>query len=162
MKRFAIALALLAGAALAQTLPDTLGRPASPDTTVTRPDSARAVSFPVPKKSPGTAVLLSFLLPGGGQVYTGRYWKAAIIAPAELSLGYFSVKDHIAATRALAGGDTIGYVRLRDRRNALLWWTGAVLAFSMADAYVSAQLYGFDREMRFAVGPTRLGLELEL
>jgi len=157
-----LALALLAGAAIAQTLPDTLDRPATPDTAVTRPDSTRSISFPVPKKSPGTAVLLSFLLPGGGQIYTGRYWKAAIIAPAEVALGCFSVKDHIAATRALTGGDTTGYVRLRDRRNALLWWTGAVLAFSMADAYVSAQLYGFDRQMRFALGPTRLGFELEL
>jgi hypothetical protein len=155
VSRLLLALALAAGAALGQT----------PDTTAAKPVPRELVPdsvFAVPHKSPGTAVLLSFLLPGGGQVYTGRYWHAAVIAPAEISLGFFSVRDHMGATRALAGGDTTRYVSLRDRRNALLWWTGAVLAFSMADAYVSAQLFGFDRQMRFALGPTRAGLELDI
>jgi len=117
---------------------------------------------PQPRKSPGTAVLLSFLIPGGGQVYTRRYAEACLIAPAEVALGCLSVRDHQAATRALAGGDTTGYVRLRDRRNALLWWTGAVVAFSMADAYVSAQMFGFDRQMGFALGPLRAGLVISI
>lgn len=152
-----LGLVLLAGSVLAQTnaseprsnLPDSMPRE---DKVVYRP-----------AKSAGKAVLLSFLLPGGGQVYTGNWWKAALIAPAEVTLGYFSVKEHMAATEALNSGDTTGsgYVLHRDRRTALLWWTGAVLAFSMADAYVSAQMYGFDREMRFVIGPTRTGIAVE-
>jgi hypothetical protein len=128
------------------------------------PDSTKGVgrdSTPYrPARSTGTAVLLSFLLPGGGQVYTGNWWKAALIAPAEVTLGYFVVKEHLATSEALGAGDSTGYVRHRDTRTALLWWTGAVIAFSMADAYVSAQMFGFDREMRFTIGPMRAGIAM--
>lgn len=177
--RAGLALALLfAGAVLAQ--PARVGRgpipvpePAQPDTVLTAvPDSAAADTSTVPdsapeqpkavlaRKSPGKAVLLSALVPGGGQVYNGDWWKTLIIAPAELGLAYFAVQDHRSAGAALAAGDTSRYESLRDRRNALLWWTGAVVAFSMADAYVSAQMYAFDRQMTFALGPARVGVAL--
>lgn len=125
------------------------------------PDSqptAQVKSGVVQEKSAGTAVLLSFLIPGGGQAYTGRWWKACLIAPVEVTLGVLSVKDHLSAVRLLRAGDEEGYVTLRNRRNVFLWWTGAVLAFSMADAYVSARMYGFDRQMQFTLGPGRAGL----
>ena len=116
-----------------------------------------------PARSTGTAVLLSFLLPGGGQVYTGNWWKAALIAPTEVTLGYFVVKEHLSASDYLSRfslhhvhSDSANYVRHRDARTAFLWWTGAVVAFSMADAYVSAQMFGFDREMRFTIGPSEV------
>jgi len=111
-------------------------------------------------KSAGRAVLFSALVPGGGQVYTGNWWKACLLAPAEVTLGALSVRDHTDATEALRAGNEDEYVRLRNRRNAFLWWTGAVLAFSMGDAYVSAQMYGFDRQMTFALGPFRAGVAL--
>ena len=57
--------------------------------------------------------------------------------------------------------DSASYARHRDTRTALLWWTGAVVAFSMADAYVSAQMYGFDREMRLTIGPMSAGVAME-
>jgi hypothetical protein len=138
ISRALVGLALVAGFVLAQT-PDTLGPPLVPAGSTAR-DTGRYR----PAKSTGTAVLLSFFLPGGGQVYTGNWWKAALIAPAEITLGYFSAKEHNS-----------------DRRTALIWWTGAVVAFSMADAYVSAQMYGFDREMHLTVGPTRAGIAME-
>jgi TM2 domain-containing membrane protein YozV len=152
-----VGLALLAGFVLAQT-PDRLKpQPMSVDTTP-KVDTVRSYR---PAKSPGTAVLLSFLLPGAGQIYTGNWWKAALIAPAEVTLGYLSVKEHLSATESLRDGDTVNYVRHGDARTAFLWWTGAVVAFSMADAYVSAQMYGFDREIRFTVGPIRAGIAME-
>ena len=134
-------------------------------------DTARAE----PRKSPGTAVLLSLLLPGGGQVYAGQWWRAAIIAPAEVTLGYLSWREHREVVRwdALRRSDALiedarsEYHRHRDRRAALLWWTGAVLAFSMADAYVSALMYRFEEQMAFPVeqawlklGPGRVGIEV--
>jgi len=155
--RALVGLALLAGLASAQT-PDTLKPQLKPADNMAQADSFLAYR---PAKSTGTAVLLSFVLPGGGQVYTGNWWKAALIAPAEVTLGYLSVREHLAATNAWNDGDTTGYVQHRDRRTALLWWTGAVLAFSMADAYVSAQMYGFDREMRLGLGPMRAGIAME-
>jgi hypothetical protein len=155
--RALVGLALLAGFVLAQT-PDTLEPQLEPPDSTS---SADTVGHYRPPKSTGTAVLLSFLLPGGGQVYTGNWWKAALIAPAEVTLGYFSVKEHLAATDASRGNDTAGYVQHRDRRTVFLWWTGAVVAFSMADAYVSAQMYGFDREVRLTLGPMRAGIAME-
>jgi hypothetical protein len=162
--RALVGLALLAGSVLAQT-PDTLRSQARPaDST----PGSNTVGAYRPAKSTGTAVLLSFLLPGGGQVYTGNWWKAALIAPAEVTLGYFSIKEHLSASDYLSQfklyhdqSDSANYVRYRDMRTALLWWTGAVVAFSMADAYVSAQMYGFDREMRLTFGPMRAGMAME-
>lgn len=148
-------LALSVGLARAQP-PDTLARPPSPLDSTARADTIRPYR---PARSPGTAVLLSFLLPGGGQVYTGNWWKAALIAPAELTLGYLALKEHRIAgdylsrfAQSRSQSDSLNYVRHRNTRTVLLWWTGAVVAFSMADAYVSAQMYGFDREMRFTLG----------
>lgn len=162
--RALVGLALLAGFVLAQ-IPDTLKPQLNPPDSTFKSDTIGTYR---PAKSTGTAVLLSFLLPGGGQVYTGNWWKAALIAPAEVTLGYFSIKEHLSASDYLSQfnlhhvqSDSVNYVRHRDTRTALLWWTGAVLAFSMADAYVSAQMYGFDREMRLALGPMRAGIAME-
>ncbi len=47
-------------------LPDTL-----------RIDSAKGSGLAL--KSPATAVILSAVVPGAGQIYTGRYWKVPII-----------------------------------------------------------------------------------
>jgi len=155
--RALLGLALLAGSALAQ-VPNAVKPQANPPDSVPGDDTVVVYR---PAKSTGKAVLLSFLLPGGGQVYTGNWWKAALIAPAEVTLGLFSVREHLAASDALSGGDTTRYAQHSGRRTALLWWTGAVLAFSMADAYVSAQMYGFDREMRLTIGPTGAGIAME-
>lgn len=140
--------------------------------TVVRGESVATQRAGRRQKSPGRAVLLSLLLPGGGQVYTGEWWRALVIAPAEVTLGYLTYRTHLAASAALGRGDSTDYAKLRDRRTALFWWTGAVIVFSMADAYVSAQLYGLDQEMQFAgpvrrwlrarISPTGLGFELGL
>ena len=165
-RRFAVAFALLlAGPAVAQpALPDSTAKPAVTDSA----KSAAKDSVPYrPPKSTGTAVLLSFLLPGGGQVYTGNWWKAALIAPAELTLGYVTLRTHQNLMAFLRNDAIIEhrdqeYYRRRGTRDALLWWTGAVIAFSMADAYVSAQMFGFDREMKLTIGPTRAGIAMGL
>jgi hypothetical protein len=162
--RALVGLALLVGFVLAQS-PDTIRSQSSPVDSTSGPDTIGTYR---PAKSTGTAVLLSFLLPGGGQVYTGNWWKAALIAPAEVTLGYFSISEHRSASDYLSklnsghsASDSENYVLHRDRRTALLWWTGAIVAFSMADAYVSAQMYGIDREMRLTIGPMRAGFAME-
>ncbi len=135
---------------------------------VTTPDSVLSLSRDsltsqkVLNKSPGRAVVYSLLLPGGGQIYTRNYWKAAVIAPAEMVLGYLSYSEHMKARDGWARQDTVAYLQHRDRRNNFLWWTGAVVAFSMADAYVSAQMFGFDEEMRLSLGLSRVGIELAI
>jgi len=140
--------------ALAQPMPQPESARAKPPAAPVRTGTPQAAAL----KSPGKAVLLSLLLPGGGQVYTGCAWKTALIAPSEVTLGCLTVREHVYALDALSAGDDAAYVRHRDRRTVFLWWTGAVVAFSMADAYVSAQMYGFDREIRFTMSPQRAGI----
>ncbi len=134
-----------------------------PDSTSARPvaieapkDSARHT----PAKSAGTAVLLSLLVPGGGQLYTRRWWQAALIAPVEVTLSFLTVREHLRAQEALEAGNQEEYTRFRDRRTTFLWWTGATVVFSMAHAYVSAQMYEFDRQMTFSLWPTGAGVKL--
>ncbi len=116
----------------------------------------------VPTKSPGMAVLLSFVIPGGGQVYTRNYWKAALIAPAEIGFGYLAYQEHIKVREALRVQDSSGYYQHRERRTTFIWWSAAVVVFSMADAYVSAQMFGFDQQLRLDLAPNRLGIQLAL
>ncbi|MEO0078361.1 MAG: DUF5683 domain-containing protein [candidate division WOR-3 bacterium] len=152
-----LVLAVLPAAAFGQAQPQT------PESTVARPQAVQAPASSMqrtPTKSPGTAVLLSLLIPGGGQLYTRRWWQAALIAPTEVTLGSLSFREHLRARAALAAGNEDEYVRHRDRRTVLLWWTGATLVFSMAHAYVSAQMYEFDRQMTFSLGPTSAGVRL--
>lgn len=152
-------LVLLLTPALAAETPavDSLGRPAA------RPQQADSISL-IPRKNPGTAVLLSLLIPGGGQIYTGGYWKAPFIAAAEIGLAGLAIREHSFCNRLLQMQpvDTAVYRIHRDRRTAFIWWAAGVTVFSMADAYVSAQLYAFDRQMRLAAGPDRLGIVIPL
>ncbi len=162
MRPFLLAL-VVAGIGLSQPAAVPQQSP-GPDSVASATAGAAAVAVsPMPMKSPGRAVLLSALIPGGGQVYTGRWWKTLLIAPAELTLAWLAVREHRAATDVLRQDARVEewkevYARHSDRRATFLWWTGAVLAFSMADAYVSAQMYGFERQMTLTLGPTRAGI----
>jgi hypothetical protein len=99
----------------------------------------------------GTAVLLSGLIPGGGQFYTGNPLKGILLGGAELALAGITVYEY----RYSNGGQGN-----TDLGNTFLWWTGFAWAFSMADAYVSASMYGYKEEQRLDVraGPTTVGI----
>jgi TM2 domain-containing membrane protein YozV len=107
--------------------------------------------------TPGKAMLFSALIPGGGQFYCKNYVKGAIYAAAELGVAGVTVYEDQVMRRAYRtqAPDTLS---LKNRRNALLWWTGAVWAFSVADAYVSASMYGFKEEQRFEAEVAPLGI----
>ncbi len=87
-------------------------------------------------KSAGLAMLLSAVVPGGGQFYTENYWKGALFLGAEGTLGYFVIKDHLDFEKNFNPD-------LKNRRNNLLWWIATVKLLSIADAYVSANMYKF-------------------
>lgn len=149
---------------------DSLGRSARTDTVApadtSRPatdSSQSAVRGPqlpaIRRVTTGRAMLLSALLPGGGQFYCRSYWKGAIYGAAELGLAGTTIYVDQLMRRAYRT-HTADSLSLRNTRNALLWWTGAVWAFSIADAYVSASMYGFKEEQRFEaeVSPQGIGL----
>jgi hypothetical protein len=96
---------------------------------------------------PGTAVLLSALIPGGGQFYTGNLLKGVLLGVCELSLAGLSLREHLEASRA-APEQRAAH---EDSRNTFLFWTGFVWGYSLADAYVSAHMYGFKEEQRLDV-----------
>ena len=104
------------------------------------------------KVSPGTAVLYSALIPGGGQYYTGNTWKGLAIGGVELTFAGLAVAEQIIGAREQKQGDSDAATHF-DLRNTFLWWTGFSLGFSMADAYVSASLYGFKQEQRLDALP---------
>jgi TM2 domain-containing membrane protein YozV len=105
----------------------------------------------------GKAMLLSALIPGGGQFYCHSYVKAGFYAAGELGIAGVTVYEDQVMRHAydVRAPDTLS---LRNRRNNLLWWTGAVWAFTIADAYVSASMYGFKEEQRFEAEVAPLGI----
>jgi TM2 domain-containing membrane protein YozV len=127
------------------------------DTSHSSADTSHAPA--IRRVTTGRAMLWSALLPGGGQFYCRSYWKGAIYGAAELGLAGATIHEDQLMRKAYRT-HTADSLSLRNTRNALLWWTGAVWAFSIADAYVSASMYGFREEQRFeaAVSPAGIGL----
>jgi hypothetical protein len=120
-------------------------------------NQSSAIGVHARKVNAGTAVLLSALLPGGGQYYTGNVLKGILIGGAELTLAGISVYDEKMAQKST---DSVQLAYYSDRRNTFLWWTGFSLAFSMADAYVSASMFGFKQEQRLDARFVPFGIEV--
>ncbi len=151
-----------------------------PDSIIVTPDSAfqdsaSAASLKNPKhggKSVRTAMLLSTFIPGGGQFYNESYWKGGLVAAAELTLASFAVREHLLMVdvERMWSEDVADSIRLpqidslrwvyRDRRNVWAFFTGLVVAFSVADAYVDANMFGFKESQSLTIGPSGQGLGL--
>lgn len=89
-------------------------------------------------------MLLSAIIPGGGQFYTANYLKGILFVGAEGTLGYLAIKDHLDYQET-------NNPALKNRRNNLLWWIATVKLLSVADAYVSANMYKFKDMMRLTL-----------
>ena len=112
----------------------------------------------VHQRSPLIAVLLSAVIPGGGQVYNKSYWKLPIIIGTQ---GFFvsqwisnnktyeqyrsSYSNSITTSNPL-GNQQLKLLRdsYRDQRDSYAWYIAGVYLLSMLDAYVDAELSGFD------------------
>ncbi len=113
-------------------VPDLSGVPPTGTPTV-RPPSA------VPPK---TALYHSMALPGWGQLDNGKKLKAAVLIAAEL----FFVGGALYEQYLLGGDDLTRFERdqIRTNRNSfIIYWLGARV-YGMVDAYVDAQLRGFN------------------
>jgi hypothetical protein len=116
-----------------------------------------SAGVPLAKKNPGTATLLSAMLPGAGQMYNTSYWKVPII----LGLGIYFVSYYLDSQRRVEdyrqqyaasllvtpGGDPT-LLALRDfyigERDTFVWYFFILYFLNIVDAYVDASLYGFD------------------
>ena len=132
-----------------------------------------ADSASVVRKSPSTAVVYSFVLPGLGQVYTESYWKVPIFTGAAVASAYFIVANQSSFSTAsqeydaaVAQGQnataTATLLRKREfyRNNRDVAGLALLLTYTLAaiDAYVGANLYDFnvtsDLSLQLAPTPT--------
>jgi hypothetical protein len=133
-----------------------------PDTGVvlqglTRVAAETTADVPLATKSPGTAMLLSAVLPGAGQAYNTSYWKVPIV----LGLGIYFVsvfldsdrraddyRQQYAASLLVKPGGESSLLSLRDfyktQRDSFAWYFFILYFLNIVDAYVDASLYGFD------------------
>jgi len=111
-------------------------------------------------KSTTTAVLLSAVIPGAGQIYTRGYWKVPIILGfgAYFAREWVRMDDRYVAARSdyaqsVQRGDNQGqgspqllYERdfYRDERDRFAFYLALTYVLNIIDAYVSASLYSFE------------------
>ncbi|HTY09177.1 MAG TPA: DUF5683 domain-containing protein [Candidatus Edwardsbacteria bacterium] len=109
----------------------------------------------VPHRIPLVAAGLSAVFPGGGQLYTQKYYRAAAFAG---TIGYFGYRyyqedramrrEFDLARGALTYDDQLAHAYNYDdhyqARRGAFWWGFGIWLFSLADAYVDAHMFRFD------------------
>jgi hypothetical protein len=111
--------------------------------TTTSQDSGKAKS-----KSPRGAMLRSLIIPGWGQFYNGKWFKGILVGGAELGLITNAVILNQYAARSTTLMEREFY---QNNRNLSFWWLGAVILYSIGDAFVDAHLYKFDEAPNLTV-----------
>jgi len=107
----------------------------------TAADSTAAPSVVLRKKSPRGAILRSLAVPGWGQYYNGKYFKAALAFAGEAAL----IGTAIYWNQQAAGtSDANAKFFYQNNRNTAYWFLLGTIVFSMLDAYVDASLSDFD------------------
>jgi len=91
-------------------------------------------------RSPTGALLRSLAIPGWGQVYNKKYFKAIIVAGGQGTLLGTAIVEWKRATDAKKDLDLEGYRIHTNNRNMLLWLYAAATVVSILDAYVDAHL----------------------
>ena len=88
------------------------------------------------ERLPKKAVFYS-IIPGGGQIYNGKYLKAVLVLGAEIYSAYnFQVsRDNYNST---------GLESYRKDRNKYAWWMGFAYIYGLLDALVDSHLSAFD------------------
>ncbi len=114
-------------------------------------------------------VLRSLVYPGWGQLYNSKHLKALLIFASETALLGMIYNESREASRAydahlvepdrtVAAGLYEEYEMHFDRRESLIWWTAGVVLFSLADAYVDANLITFEEEFDDSHKDSRISL----
>lgn len=100
---------------------------------------------------PTGAMVRSALLPGWGQFYNKKYWKAALVIAVETGIVANAVWMHQKMVKSRSETEEAYW---RDRRNLNFWWLLGFRLLSMLDAYVDAHLADFDESPSVAIRPT--------
>jgi hypothetical protein len=102
------------------------------------------------KKNPTSAMLRSMALPGWGQWYNEKKFKAVIFGGAEIGLVADAIVQNQLAARS---GNILDREFYRNNRSLAIWYLGAAILYSMADAYVDAHLFDFDDRQELTLEP---------
>ncbi len=104
------------------------------------------------------ALLRSVVFPGWGQLYNGKYIKAALVFGVETTYIVLAAdewrktnfhKENFQSAPPYSPEqywEFDNYKFHQDRRNLYLWVVSGIIFLSMFDAYVDAHLYNFDKE----------------
>ena len=139
-------------------------------------ESALNGGIKIKKPWPTGALLRSAILPGWGQVYNHKYFKAVLYGGTEIYLiykvqlrwGQMNHHEHnfLETTNPVFKADQFAlYEKRRDSRNVHLWLTSLVVFLSMFDAYVDAHLADFnqqDKAFQVYLGPSNDEVQLSL
>ena len=102
------------------------------------------------KKNPTGAMVRSILIPGWGQFYNGKYFKAVAVFAIETGIVASAIYLDQLASDSKTEEEKAYYL---DQRNARYWWLLLAKLLSMLDAYVDAQLSDFDESPSLSITP---------
>ncbi len=154
----AIALALLAACPPAR-LPAQDTTAARRDSAVTRRDSVPADTSHLMR--PGAAFWRSLVLPGWGQSATGRHSVGAIFVTWEGVTAMMTLKAQQEAGYMKQTGSPNLKAKRQEVQDWLVLWVFNHL-FAGADAFVSAHLQDFPKDLKLRAVPGGMGLSLPL
>ncbi|NOZ62271.1 MAG: hypothetical protein GXO74_11365 [Calditrichaeota bacterium] len=95
-------------------------------------------------KSPTGAFVRSLIFPGLGQWYNGKKLKAVVIFFGQTGLAANAIYLNQQLVKSHTDNEREFYI---NNRNLSVWWLIGVTLFSMADAYVDAQMSDFDESL---------------
>jgi hypothetical protein len=100
------------------------------------------------QKNPRAAMLRSIFVPGWGQLYNEKRFKAVIIAGTECGLVINAIVQNQLAINSVTTLDKEFY---KDNRSLSFWWLAGVILYSSIDAYVDAHLFDFDESPNLTI-----------
>lgn len=145
------------------------------DSSLSQPPVERTLVGPRVQEthSPKTASLMSMALPGLGQIYNRKYWKAPLVWGGLGAAGYFMVENrrlmremNVEFSQLYASGSSPSASqieerdRLRNNRDLAILGGTAFYALQIIDATVDAHFYKFDinQDLSLAGGATQVRL----
>ncbi|MDZ7385143.1 MAG: DUF5683 domain-containing protein [candidate division KSB1 bacterium] len=105
------------------------------------PVAAASDSQATQRRSPTGAMVRSLLVPGWGQWYNGKKWKAALVVTTELSLAGQAIWQNQLLQRATDPATREYHLTNRNTAN---WLLALAVLLSMLDAYVDGHFSDFD------------------
>ncbi|MFZ5516404.1 MAG: DUF5683 domain-containing protein [Candidatus Zhuqueibacterota bacterium] len=118
-----------------------------------------SVEKKIASKSPNGAMIRSLIIPGWGQWYNKKKLKAVVVFGTETGILINSIYLNQMTQKSTTTAEREYYLNNRNLSN---WWLVGALLFSVADAFVDAQLSDFDESPVLAfleIRPTQVTAE---